>query len=148
MLKRIHPIAGFLAILTISTFWLATVISELFASEATVAAIKTAIPWGFLVLVPALVITASSGAFLSKNQKTGLVKTKLKRMPFIVVNGVLILIPSALFLAAKAQAGEYDLTFYSVQLIELTAGAVNIALLSLNIRDGFTLAKLKRHKII
>jgi hypothetical protein len=43
-------------------------------------------------------------------------------------NGVLVLIPSALFLASKAGAAEFDTGFYAVQALELAAGAVNIAL--------------------
>ncbi len=57
-------------------------------------------------------------------------------MPLIAANGVLVLIPSALFLAYKARAGEFDMTFYAVQALELVAGAANITLLGLNIRDG------------
>jgi len=41
-----------------------------------------------------------------------------------------------LFLASKARAGEFDTTFYVVQAFELAAGAANITLLGLNIRDG------------
>ena len=44
MIRIIHPIAGVLAIITIGTFWLSTALSELFASRATVVAVKTAIP--------------------------------------------------------------------------------------------------------
>ena len=50
MTKIIHPIAGTVAILTIATFWLSTSLSELSGSPATVVAVKTAIPWGFLLL--------------------------------------------------------------------------------------------------
>ncbi len=57
-------------------------------------------------------------------------------MPYIAANGILILIPSALFLASKAKAAEFDTTFYAVQALELIAGATNIALLALNMRDG------------
>ena len=57
-------------------------------------------------------------------------------MPFIAANGVLILIPSALFLASKARAVEFDTAFYAVQALELAAGAANITLLGLNMRDG------------
>jgi hypothetical protein len=57
-------------------------------------------------------------------------------MPFIAGNGILVLIPSALFLAAKAGSGAFDPTFYAVQSIELLAGAANIVLLGLNMRDG------------
>ncbi len=57
-------------------------------------------------------------------------------MPLIAANGVLVLIPSALFLASKARAAEFDAGFYAVQALELVAGATNITLLGLNMRDG------------
>lgn len=66
------------------------------------AAVKAAIPWGFLLLAPALAATGGSGFFL--------------------------------------RAGEFDAVFYAVQALELLAGAVNISLLCLNVRDGMTLA--------
>ena len=66
----------------------------------------------------------------------GLVGTKLKRMPIIAANGILVLIPSALFLASKARAAEFDTSFYAVQALELAAGAANITLFGLNLRDG------------
>jgi ferredoxin-NADP reductase len=144
MLKIVHPAAGLIAILTIATFWLSTALSELFGSEATVVAVKTAIPWGFLILIPALAATGGSGFVWSKGQRQGLVGTKLKRMPFIAANGILVLIPAALFLAFKAQAGEFDTTFYIVQGLELIAGATNITLLGLSIRDGLKLTQWRR----
>ena len=60
-------------------------------------------------------------------------------MPFIAGNGILILIPAALFLASKARADEFDGIFYLVQALELIAGATNITLLGLNMRDGLKL---------
>jgi len=140
MTKLIHPVAGTIALLTILTFWLSTALSELFASEATVMAVKTAIPWGFLLLVPALAAAGGSGLALSGGRRAGVVGAKLRRMPVIAANGILVLVPSALFLAAKAQAAEFDTTFYAVQALELIAGATNIALLGLNMRDGFKLS--------
>jgi len=148
MLRIVHPVAGFIAILTIATFWLSTALSELFASEATVVAVKSAIPWGFFLLIPALAATGGSGFVLSKGQREGLVGAKLKRMPFIVANGLLVLIPSALFLASKAKAGEFDPAFYTVQGLELLAGAVNITLLGLGIRDGMSLTQWRRKRFL
>lgn len=136
MTKLIHPVAGTLALLTIATFWLSTALSELFASQAAVTAVKIAIPWGFLLLIPAMAAAGGSGFALAKGRRAGLVGTKIKRMPLIAVNGILVLIPCALFLAFKARAAEFDAAFYAVQALELTAGAANIALLSLNMRDG------------
>ncbi len=136
MKNLIHPIAGVIALLTIATFWFSTALSELFGSTAAVVAVKSAIPWGFLILIPALAATGGTGFSLARGRRTGLVGTKLKRMPIIAANGLLVLIPSALFLAAKAGAGEFDTAFYAVQAIELIAGAVNLVLLSMNMRDG------------
>ncbi len=144
MPRIIHPVAGLIALLMIATFWLSTLISELFLSQGGVVAVKTAVPWGFLLLVPALAAVGGSGLLLSHGQRTGLVGAKLKRMPFIATNGLLILIPAALFLASKASAGEFDRAFYGVQAVELIAGATNITLLGLCMRDGLELAQWRR----
>ena len=60
-------------------------------------------------------------------------------MPFVAANGVVILIPAALFLAWKADGYAFDAAFYAAQVVELVAGAVNLALLGLNVRDGLRL---------
>lgn len=140
MTKIIHPLAGTIAILTIASFWLSTALTELFGSAATVAAVKTAIPWGFLLLIPALAAAGGSGFALAKGRRAGLTGAKIRRMPLIAGNGLLVLIPSALYLASKANAGEFDAAFYAVQALELAAGAVNITLLGLNMRDGVRLS--------
>lgn len=145
MLTIIHPVAGAIAWLTILTFWLSTLFAELFGSEALVVSVKTAIPWGFFLLVPALMATGGTGVALSRGSRAGVVGAKLKRMPFIAANGILVLIPAALFLASKAQAGDFDTAFYAVQALELLAGAGNIALLGLNMRDGLRLKGRLRH---
>jgi hypothetical protein len=141
MTKRIHSFSGALAMLTIATFWISTALCELFRSQATVIAVKTSIPWGFLLLIPALAAAGASGFALAKGRRAGLIGAKLKRMPYIAGNGLLVLIPSALFLASKAQSGQFDGSFYFVQAIELVAGAVNLTLLGANMRDGLTLRR-------
>ena len=60
----------------------------------------------------------------------------MRRMPIIAANGLLVLIPAALFLSWKAATDEFDSAFYAVQALELVAGAVNFTLLALNMRDG------------
>ncbi|WP_269933435.1 hypothetical protein [Aminobacter sp. HY435] len=44
-------------------------------------------------------------------------------------------------LAGWAEDGRFDAAFFAVQALELAAGAVNIALLSLNMRDGLALRR-------
>jgi len=136
MLKRVHPIAGVLGFLTILTFWTSTVAAELFGTMEQVAFVKQAIPWGFTILVPALAIAGASGFRMSTGRKDPWVTKKKRRMPFIAANGIVILIPAALFLSALASRGEFGTAFYAVQAVELVAGAVNLILMGLNIRDG------------
>ncbi|MBO8087313.1 MAG: hypothetical protein J7D61_14845 [Marichromatium sp.] len=140
MTKWIHPIAGALALLTILSFWFATVIVETLGVPAAIVAVKTAIPWGLLVLVPALAAVGGSGFALARDRQGERVAAKRRRMPIIAANGLLVLVPCAFFLAAKAAAGELDGVFYAVQGLELVAGAVNATLLGLSLRDGLRLS--------
>jgi len=82
MLKRLHPIAGTIGLLTILAFWLSTVGSELFGSRETIAAVKQAIPWGFLIPVPALALTGASGFRLAGASSEPRIARKKRRMPF------------------------------------------------------------------
>ncbi len=146
MTKTVHAIAGAFALLTILIFWLSTALSELFAETAVVTMVKTLIPWGLLILIPALMVVGLSGFRLGKKRQGPLVERKQKRMPFIAANGILILVPSAFYLSFKAQAEVFDTEFYAVQALELMAGAVNISLLGLNMRDGLRLTGKLRHR--
>ncbi|MCP9222164.1 hypothetical protein MKP08_05320 [Erythrobacter sp. LQ02-29] len=141
MLKAIHPLAGALALFLIGGFWLSTVTVELIGTLDQIASIKMAIPWFFLVLVPAMMAAGGSGQRLAAGFRNPRIVTKRRRMIAIASNGILILMPSAIFLALKAGEGAFDRSFYVVQTIELTAGAVNIALLGLNMRDGWRLVR-------
>ena len=145
MLKKAHFIAGLLATLTIATFFLSTVIVELFGSHEAVASVKSLIVVpGLFILIPALAATGGSGFALSKSRQGRLVEAKKKRMSFIAANGLLVLLPSAIFLDRWASAGSFDTTFYLVQGVELLAGAVNLTLMGLNIRDGLNMSGRSR----
>ncbi|MFZ1468228.1 MAG: hypothetical protein WAT09_04530 [Paracoccaceae bacterium] len=148
MTKTIHPIAGAIALLMILSFWLSTALSEVLAGPALITTVKTLIPWGFIILIPALMAVGGSGLRLGKKMRGPLVAAKRKRMPFIAANGIAILIPSALYLSFKAQTGAFDTGFYVVQAVELIAGAVNITLLALNMRDGRRLAGKRQKPLI
>lgn len=136
MLATVHKVSGGLAALTIATFWLSTLVSELFLGQEAIVTVKSLIPYGFFLLIPAMAAAGATGFRLAAGRTAGLIGAKRRRMPVIAANGVLVLIPSALFLAARAQAGSFDPVFYAVQAVELLAGAVNLTLLGLNIRDG------------
>ncbi len=142
----LHKASGAIALATIALFWCSTVLSELVLDATAITAVKTAIPYGFILLVPALALTGASGLRLARGRRGGVISAKLRRMPIIAANGLLVLMPAAFFLASKAQAGSFDAASYTVQAIELVAGAVNLALLSLNMRDGLRMtARRRRH---
>lgn len=140
-LYRLHAFAGLLAFLLIATFWLGTAATELSGSATAIAWMKSAILSGMFVLIPALVATGASGFSLGRGMRLPAVIAKKRRMPFIAGNGLLILLPSAIFLAAKAEGGAFDLAFYLVQGLELVAGATNLVLIGLNIRDGVAISR-------
>jgi hypothetical protein len=62
--------------------------------------------------------------------------------------GLLVLVPCALALRVFAADGRFDTVFAVVQAVEFLGGAVNITLLSLNVRDGrlLTAAALRRDR--
>jgi len=61
-------------------------------------------------------------------------------MPFIAINGILVLIPCAVLLDHWASVGVFDTDFYMVQGVELLAGATNLILMGMNMRDGLRMS--------
>jgi hypothetical protein len=87
-----------------------------------------------------MALAGATGFSLGGRSKAALVAAKRRRMPVIALNGLLILVPCAVFLAGRAGSDTLDAAFYTVQAIELIAGALNLVLMGLNIRDGLRLS--------
>lgn len=147
MKAKIHLFAGIIATLCIATFFTSTIVVELVGSGDAIATVKGLIVMpGLFILVPAIAVTGGTGFSLGKARKGRLLEAKKKRMPIIAANGVLVLLPAAIFLDQWAAEGAFDTTFYIVQALELVAGAVNLSLMGLNIRDGLRLTgKLRKN---
>ncbi|GAA2829978.1 hypothetical protein EDC40_10276 [Aminobacter aminovorans] len=141
MKVKLHAVAGGVALLTVSCFWISTVAAELTGSAEIIATVKASVLAGMAVLVPAMIIAGGTGFSLGKGWKRPVVQHKKRRMRVIAANGLLVLLPSAYLLAGWAAEGRFDAVFIIVQTLELAAGAVNIALLSLNMRDGLALRR-------
>jgi hypothetical protein len=139
MIRSLHPIAGALGLACIATFWTTTVAVELFGGPAAILAVKTAILWGLLVLVPSMAIVGATGFRLAGRSTEPRIARKRRRMPLIALNGLLVLVPCAVFLQLRAAQGDFGAGFAVVQGVELLAGAANLALMSLNMRDGLSL---------
>lgn len=144
MKRNIHAVAGVFAFLFIATFWSSTVVTELFLDNSAVTSVKVAITYAFIAFVPCMAITGATGFAMGGKSTFPILVAKRRRMPIIGANGLLVLIPAAIFLSIKAQAGEFDSMFYTVQVLELLAGATNLTLMWLNIRDGRQLSR--RHQ--
>ena len=140
-LSILHRIAGGMALLLITTFWVSTVVVELRGNVAEIILVKTAIAYGLLALIPCLIATGASGFRLSGGKKAGLLGVKLRRMKIIAGNGVLCLMPCAISLALMAQQERFGVVFAVIQGIELLAGAINIYLIGRNVRDGMRLVR-------
>ena len=142
--SRIHAIAGVRAFVTILMFLSSSLAAELWGSAASIAGVKQAIAWALLVLVPALMTTGASGFAMAGPSPKGVLAHKSKRMRLIAGNGILVLVPSVLFLAWKAAHDEFDAAFILVQTVEFAAGSVNVVLMGLNIRDGLRMTRRLR----
>ena len=116
---------------------------ELFASHTAILLVKTYILYGIAMMVPMMAIAGITGAKMAGKAKKGPIASKKKRMPFIALNGLIILLPSAVYLQHLASIGQFDGVFYTVQTVELLAGFSNICLMLLNVRDGRQITKAR-----
>lgn len=147
MIARLHAVAGSLAFLIILMFIASSAIVEAWGGPAAIGETKRAIAWALLLLVPALAVTGGSGFSLTRGAISGLAGAKLRRMRFIAANGLIVLVPAALYLNWKAGAGAFDGRFALVQALEFAAGGVNLILAGLNIRDGLRLSGRRRRAV-
>ena len=141
MTPILHRLAASVATLCIASFFSATIFVELFGTEESIATLKSLIVWpGLFILVPSIALTGGSGFALAKSRSGKLALQKKKRMPLIGANGILVLIPCAVVLDRWASAGTFDTGFYVVQGVELLAGAINLILMGMNMRDGLRMS--------
>jgi len=144
MKLTVHIASAALAMTLIGLFWLATLTSELFTDHETIAWVKQLILYGMAILIPGIATAGATGASLGRSWRLPEVARKSRRMKIIAANGLLVLVPSAIFLAIRADGGNFGTLFYVVQAAELAAGAVNFTLLALNMRDGRALGRRRR----
>jgi hypothetical protein len=137
---KIHAAAGAIAFLTILAFWVSTLVAELFLSAGAIAAVKVAIVYGMLLLVPAIATAGASGHALARRRPGAQARRKAARMRVIAANGLFVMMPAALYLQGRACQGQMDGAFYAVQAVELVVGAIQLYLMGRNIRDGRLLA--------
>lgn len=144
--SRVHAIAGTLGLTLITVFFTATVIVELVGDDQAITAVKQWILYGVLLLIPCMAITGGSGRSLIGKRRGPLIRVKQRRMVAIAAIGLGVLTPCAIALQNLSADGDFSTTFYLLQAVELIGGAVNIALMSLNLRAGLLLTGRIRRK--
>lgn len=140
---QLHALSGALATLTVATFWTSTLISEVFLSREAVVAVKHAIAlYGLVPMALFMALAAATGQRLSQGgaRQGRLLDEKRRRMAALRRNGLLLMVPLALFLNWKAGAAEFDRVFYAAQLAELLLGLSQLSLLARNLHAGLRLA--------
>ena len=75
----IHKLSAFAAILCITSFFLATIISEIFGSYSNIIIVKNLILFpGLFILIPIIITTGISGFIMTKSKKGIIAKKKEK----------------------------------------------------------------------
>jgi hypothetical protein len=138
-LRRIHVGSSIAAMTVIAIFLLSTIGAETWATDDGLAAVKQWVARLIAVLVAAMIGAAMSGQRLAGRSRNALVRRKLKRMRAVGAIGLLVLIPCAVVLARLAADHDFSSLFVVLQSVELVAGAANLTLLTLNLRDGLAL---------
>jgi hypothetical protein len=145
MKKIVHAVAGSLALLLVLSFLTITILSELSMDAGNVLLAKRMILYGICLLVPLMAIAGGSGFSLSAGRVGSLVDGKKKRMRLTAANGMLVMLPSAIWLYYSAAKGEFGPVFLVVQGIELAGGFAQFYLLARNFRDGLRMSgRLRR----
>ncbi|MGR5080098.1 hypothetical protein [Photobacterium swingsii] len=147
ILKSAHRIAGVVALLMITTFFLSSVIADLFGSYQTIALVKQTILQWVALLVLSMMAVGITGKKLYPAELKGILAVKAKRLKVAAFNGLVVLIPAAYFLAIWSAEGLFDTRYWFVQAIELIAGVTNAAMIGLNIRDGIRLGQKSNKKV-
>jgi len=140
-LPLIHKISGLIAFILIASFFVSSLFVDMFGDKTAVISVKSNIFAAIWLLIPLMAITGMTGMKMAPKVTSGPIGAKKKRMPFVALNGLLVLLPAAYFLKEMAINGEFNSLFYTLQTIELLAGFINLSLMGMNIRDAMTLKR-------
>ncbi len=135
-LRVLHAAASTLGLVIITAFLLSSVIAEIAGDRKTIVLVKTGIAYALFALVPVMAVAGASGNRLAGTSRAPVILRKMRRMKLVALNAAVVLIPCAITLYWMASHGRFGPGFAAVQGMELVAGAANVVLLGLNLRDG------------
>ena len=133
ILVRVHLAAAVGAVAVVVTFLVSSAVTELIGTAGTVHALRQGIVLGLPLLIACLATVALTGRRLGGKSRAPVVRRKRRRMQLIAAVGLVVLVPCAVVLNYQA--------IPALEITELAAGGLNLALLVLNFRDGRALAR-------
>jgi len=136
VLVRIHLAAAAGALAVISTFLVSSTVIEIIGDPGEVRSLRHAILLALPLLIGCLAASALTGRRLAGRSRAPVVRRKQRRMQVVAAVGLVVLVPCAVALNYLAGSATADRLASVLEITELLAGAVNLALLALNFRDG------------
>jgi hypothetical protein len=136
LLFRVHLAAAVAAVAVIVTLLTSSAVTELIGTPGEVRSLRHGIMLGLPLLIACLVTVALTGRRLAGRSRAPVVRRKQRRMQLIAAAGLVVLVPCAVVLNYRAMT--------ALEIIELAAGGLNLALLVLNFRDGRALSRRRR----
>ncbi len=91
-IRYIHRIAAVIALLITLSFFISSLV-ELLGDKEAILEVKTYIFYLVWLLIPLMMLTGLSGFKMAPKVNKGPIASKSKRMPFIALNGLFILLP-------------------------------------------------------
>lgn len=135
-LVRLHFVFAIWTMVWIAGMIAMTLGVELTGDPARIAAVKRLVLYAIVLLAPVMIALERIGKRLAADATAPFVRRKRQRLLALKINGVCILIPSAIGLDHLSHAGRIDVLFYMVKSVLVLAASANLILLALNFRDG------------
>jgi len=135
-LVRLHFVFAIWTMVWIAGMIAMTLGVELTGDPTWIAAVKRMVLYAIVLLAPVMIALERIGKRLAAGAAAPFVRRKRRRLLALKVNGVCVLIPSAIALDHLSHAGRIDMLFYAVKGLLILAAGANLILLGLNFRDG------------
>lgn len=142
---KLHKAAGIIALITLSTFFISTIIIELLGDPESIKLLKLLIMiFALGVMVPSSILIGVTGKKIAKGYNSNLLKKKLNLFKYIQRIGPFILAPTGIALFLLSRADNFNLLFYAVQITELIAQFCSILLIITGIKTGASIKNQRR----
>jgi hypothetical protein len=143
-LVRTHLAVAVGALALITTFLVSSAVTELIGNAGDVHSLRQWIVFGLPALIACLATAALSGRRLARNSRAKVIRRKQRRMQIVAATGIAVLVPCALILDGLTSGASAGSAVTALEITEIVAGALNLALLVLNFRDGRGLSRPRR----